>query len=99
MANQLQMLSPKRSAASVDRERELTEMANRLIDAVYADCHGNLGEMAFVFSYALASVVRSWPSKEGRETLAKAGLLLRTTLRATYEIPIPPAVRHPEARK
>ena len=74
-------------------------MANSLIDAVYADCQGNLGEIAFVFSYALTSVVRSWPNGEGREILAKAGLLLHTTLRATYEVPIPPADRHPEARK
>src|SRR5262249_26812411 len=99
MASRLQILSPKQSAAGVNRERELTATANRLVDAVYADCEGNLGEMALVFSYALASVVRSWPNTEGREILAKAELLLQTTLRATYEVPIPPADRHSEARK
>jgi len=58
-------------------------LANRLVDAVYADCQGNLGEVAFVFSYALASVLRSWPHRTGREILARAGRLLHVTLWAS----------------
>jgi len=83
MADHLQILSPEWPAPSVDRERELTAVANRLVDAVYADCQGNLGEVAFVFSHALASVLRSWPHTAGRELLAKAARLLHATLWAS----------------
>ena len=71
MANQLQMPSLARPAVSLDRERELTMIANRLVDAIHADCQGDLGEMAFVFSHAPTSVLRSCPSGTGGELLTR----------------------------
>src|SRR5215472_9020112 len=84
MTKQAQIMLPEpASAVSEDREQKLTVLANRVVDAVYADCQGNLGEVAFVFSYALASVLRSWPHRTGREILARAGRLLHVTLWAS----------------
>jgi len=64
------MLPQPAAAVGDDREQKLTVLAHRLVDAV---CQGNLGEVAFVVSYALVSVLRSWPHRTGREVLTKTG--------------------------
>jgi len=40
------MLTPEQLGGIVEREQQLTRMANRLVDAIDGDCQGNLGEMA-----------------------------------------------------
>ena len=87
MVTQREMLTPEQLVAIVEREQQLTRMANRLVDAVDTDYQGNLGEMALVLSHALASVLRSWPEGTGREGLVTAGRLLHRTLWASCEAP------------
>jgi hypothetical protein len=83
MAVEPELMLTEQSALSAERELELARMANGIIDAVYANCEGNLGEVAVVLSSALASVLRSWPREAGCEMLVKAGRLLHRTLWAT----------------
>jgi hypothetical protein len=85
MATRQEMLTREQLAASVEREQQLTRLANRLVDAIDGDCQGDLGEMALVFSHALASVLRSWPGGTGRQGLVTAGRLLHRTLWASCE--------------
>jgi hypothetical protein len=80
MATELQAVLSDRPVLSVERERELARMANGIVDAVYSNCQGNLGEVAVVLSSALVSVLRSWPREAGCEMLAKVGRLLHRTL-------------------
>jgi len=63
-----------------EREPRLATLANRLVDVAFAECEGNLGEIAYVFTVALTAVLRTRQTAISTEWLARACRMMHLTL-------------------